>query len=118
MQTSRSFAFGLSETQIGILLIICSALLSSFGQLFYKLFYLHGVPYLIGGLIFYFVGGVLMMTSYRYGKLSTLQPLLSLSNVFAIGMAIFILGEVVTPERVIGVALIIGGTILIGSDHE
>ena len=101
-----------------ILLILCSALISSFGQMFYKLYYTGGLGYLVIGLLLYLLGGLFMMAAFRRGKLSVIQPMLALSNVFAIAIAVAALGETITPLRLFGIALIIGGTILIGGESD
>ena len=108
----------ISTQKAAILLILCSALISSFGQMFYKLFYTGGWGYLVIGLLLYALGGVFMVAAFRRGKLSVIQPMLALSNVFAIAIAIIILGETISALRLFGIALIIGGTILIGGDPD
>jgi undecaprenyl phosphate-alpha-L-ara4N flippase subunit ArnE len=107
----------------GVLLMILSALFASFGQLFYKLSAsgadeAGSLLYLIVGLALYSVGGLVMMQAYKRGKLSILQPLLALANVFAVFIAIFILGEAITPLRLLAVAAIVAGAVVLGGCDE
>ncbi|MDR0875153.1 MAG: hypothetical protein LBN12_02960 [Clostridiales Family XIII bacterium] len=112
----------------GVLLMILSALFASFGQLFYKMSASganasgadepESLLYLIIGLALYCAGGIVMMLAYKRGRLSILQPLLSLANVFAVFIAIFILGEAVTPLRLLAVASIVAGAIVLGGCDE
>ena len=94
--------------------MIVSSVFVSFGQMFWKMFYTEGVWALILGLVLYAAGAIVMIIAYKYGSLSVLQPMLCLAYVFAIFIAIFILGEAMTPFRLAGIIVIIFGVILIG----
>jgi undecaprenyl phosphate-alpha-L-ara4N flippase subunit ArnE len=117
-----------STQRTGVLLMILSALFASFGQLFYKLSASgastpgadepENLLYLIVGLALYSVGGLVMMQAYKRGRLSILQPLLALANVFAVFIAIFILGEAITPLRLLAVAAIVAGAVVLGGCDE
>jgi undecaprenyl phosphate-alpha-L-ara4N flippase subunit ArnE len=112
----------------GVLLMILSALFASFGQLFYKLSASgasasgadepESLLYLIVGLALYSAGGIVMMQAYKRGRLSILQPLLALANVFAVFIAVFLLGEAVTPLRLLAVAAIVAGAVVLGGCDE
>jgi len=104
----------MKRNQRGIFLMIVSALLASFGQMFWKMFHTEGLWALILGLVLYAGGAVVMIVAYKYGKLSVLQPMLCLAYVFAIFIAVFILNEAMTPFRLAGIIVIIIGVILIG----
>ena len=97
----------------GILLMIVSALLASFGQMFWKMFHTEGLWSLVFGFVFYAGGALLMIIAYRYGKLSVLQPMLCLSYVFAIFIAVFILQEQMTPMKLAGILVVIFGVVMI-----
>ena len=100
-----------------------SALLASFGQMFWKMFHTEGLWALVLGLVLYACGAVIMIVAYRFGNLSVLQPMLCLSYVFAIFIAVFILHEQVSPMKLIGIIVVIFGVVMIaggdspGSGH-
>ena len=87
--------------------------------MFWKMFHTDGLWALILGLILYACGALIMIVAYKYGKLSVLQPMLCLSYVFAIFIAVFILRETMTTYRLAGIIAVIIGVILIaGGDQE
>ncbi len=60
-----------------------------------------------------------MLVAYRYGKLSVLQPMLSLNYVLSIVLAAVVLKEEITLLKCVGVLTIIAGVVLIaGGDAE
>lgn len=60
-----------------------------------------------------------MLMAYRFGKLSVLQPMLSLNYVLSILLAAGVLKEKITLLKCIGVLVIIAGVVLIaGGDEE
>ena len=94
--------------------MVASSAFVAFGQMFWKMFYTDGLWALVLGLVLYAFGAMIMIIAYRYGKLSVLQPMLCLSYVFAIFIAVFILREEMTPFRLAGIIVIVFGVILIG----
>ena len=94
--------------------MIASSVFVSFGQMFWKMSHTEGLWALVLGLLLYAGGALVMIVAYKYGKLSVLQPMLCLSYVFAIFIAVFILQEAMTPFRFAGIIVIIFGVILIG----
>jgi len=108
----------LRKNKKGITLMICSAVFVSFGQMYWKLFHTHGLWALALGTLLYAFGALVMLYAYKFGKLSVLQPMLSLSYILALFLAVGFLGEPLTPLKVAGVAVIIGGVILIGGGDE
>ena len=103
----------------GILLMVASALLVSFGQMFWKMYHTEGFPALFLGLVLYALGALIMLVAYRYGSLSVLQPMLCLSYVFAIFIAVFILHEHMTPMKLSGICVVIFGVLMIaGGDTQ
>jgi len=104
------------------LVIVCT-LFTSFGALLLKkgvqMFSfsidgaLNAYPVLIG-LLFYFVGFILLTISFKHGELSVLFPFISLSFVWVAILSFFFLREAITLFEIFGVAAIIAGVTLIG----
>lgn len=103
----------------GILLMLISSLCVCIGQLLWKLSSNGSVLFLLIGFGFYGVGALIMIIAYRYGKLSVLQPMLSLNYILSIFLAALVLKEKITILKCIGVLIIIIGVIMIaGGDEE
>lgn len=95
-----------------------SSICACVGQLFWKLGNEFGLGVMVVGFYFYGMGALIMLQAYKYGKLSILQPMLSLNYVFSIILGAFVLKETVTVWKSIGVILIILGVILIAGGDE
>lgn len=103
----------------GILLMLVSSVCVCVGQLLWKLSVEYGVYVMLAGFCFYGVGALVMIVSYKFGKLSVLQPMLSLNYVLSIILAAAVLKEKITVIKCIGVLVIIAGVIMIaGGDEE
>ena len=103
----------------GILLMLVSSICVCAGQLLWKLSATQGIIVMLAGFCFYGVGALVMIIAYKYGKLSVLQPMLSLNYVLSIFLAAAVLEEQITLLKGIGVRIIIAGVILIaGGDEE
>lgn len=103
----------------GILLMLVSSICVCVGQLLWKLSATQGIIVMLAGFCFYGVGALIMIIAYKYGKLSVLQPMLSLNYVLSIFLAAVVLKEQITLLKSIGVLIIIAGVILIaGGDEE
>lgn len=103
----------------GILLMLVSSICVCVGQLLWKLSSLYGLWIMFAGFFFYGVGALIMLYAYRFGRLSILQPMLSLNYVLSIILAALVLKEEISILKCIGVIVIIGGVILIaGGDEE
>lgn len=103
----------------GILLMLISSLCVCIGQLLWKLSADMGIIVMLAGFIFYGIGALIMLLAYRFGKLSVLQPMLSLNYVLSIILAALVLKESITVLKCIGVIVIITGVVLIaGGDEE
>lgn len=99
--------------------MIISSICACVGQLLWKLSADQGIIIMLLGFCFYGVGALVMLVAYRYGKLSVLQPMLSLNYVLSIVFGAAILKESVTALKCIGVIIIICGVVLIaGGDEE
>lgn len=103
----------------GILLMLISSICVCVGQLLWKLSAEQGLVVMLAGFFFYGVGALVMIVAYRFGKLSVLQPMLSLNYVLSIVLAAVVLKEEITVLKCIGVLVIIAGVISIaGGDEE
>lgn len=102
----------------GILLMIISSICVCVGQLFWKLSSTHGIPFMLIGFCFYGTGALIMIIAYRFGKLSVLQPMLSLNYVLSIFLASMVLEETITILKIIGVLVIIAGVIMIAGGDD
>lgn len=70
--------------------------------------------YLLSGFVVLGIGTVLMILAYRYGELSALQPINSMSYVYSLFLGYMVFHEEITTFRIIGVAVIMLGVILLG----
>lgn len=102
----------------GILGIILAALFTATGQLLWKLSNGSINTALIFGFILYGLGAVTMIISFKFGRFSVLHPFLSLGYVFAIFYGTFFLHEPMTRKVIIGIIIIIIGSILIGGSDD
>ena len=102
-----------SSTLKGVSLMAFSALCVCLGQLMWKLSANGSLGMLMGGFVLYGVGALAMLYAYRFGKLSILQPVLSLSYVLSLLLAVLVLGETVGILKIVGTVAIIGGLVLI-----
>lgn len=103
----------------GILLMLVSSICACVGQLMWKLSAEQGLIIMLLGFCFYGAGALVMIIAYKYGKLSVLQPMLSLNYVLSIVLGAIVLKEQVTILKCIGVLIIISGVVMIaGGDAE
>ncbi len=103
----------------GILLMACSSICACLGQLFWKLSADHGFAAMLAGFCLYGIGAIIMIIAYRYGKLSVLQPMLSMNYILSIFLAAIVLHESITIAKGFGVILISVGVVCIaGGDEE
>ena len=103
----------------GILLMLISSVCACVGQLLWKLAAEQGFIFTIAGFAVYGIGALVMILAYRYGKLSVLQPVLSMSYVLSIFLAAIVLKEEITLLKVIGTLVIIAGVVFVaGGDAE
>lgn len=97
----------------GVLFMLISAASLCLGQLIWKLMPGFNWMYIIAGFAVYGLGAMAMIWAYRYGELSTLQPMNSLSYVFALVIDAVVLKESVTLLKVGGIACILCGILFI-----
>ncbi len=108
----------LKKNKTGILLMICSSICVCFGQLLWKLSGDGSLLFLIAGFGLYGIGALAMIVAYKFGKVSILQPILSLNYILSIVMAATVLNEKITLVKCIGVLFIIAGVLLIAGGDE
>lgn len=109
----------LKRNRKGILLMLVSSICVCIGQLLWKLSTKQGIFIMLIGFVFYGIGALVMLLAYKYGKLSVLQPMLSLNYVLSIILARIVLNEKISVLKCIGVLVIITGVVLIaGGDEE
>jgi len=65
------------------------------------------------GVVLYAMSVLLVIAAYRFGELTHLGPLLSLSVVWTVLLAVRFLGEEMWPRRWLGVMLIVAGSIAV-----
>ncbi len=106
----------------GILLILITASCLCIGQLLWKTMTWYDRPRMILQFLLGFVvcggGGIAMTYAYRMGELSVIHPMNSISYVFSSIIAVTVLGEVMSVQKIIGILVIIAGVILIGGSDE
>lgn len=99
--------------------MLVSSICACVGQLMWKLSAEQGIIIMLLGFYFYGTGAFVMIIAYKYGKLSVLQPMLSLNYVLSIVLGAIVLREQVTILKCIGVLIIISGVVMIvGGDAE
>lgn len=107
------------QNKIGILLMVCSSIFVCVGQLLWKLAVSGSIVYILAGFVLYGMGAMVMIVAYKFGKVSVLQPVLSLNYVLSIFLAATVLNETITLIKCIGVLMIIAGVLFIaGGDKE
>jgi drug/metabolite transporter (DMT)-like permease len=110
----NKFMDSIRKNYIGICIILVASLMTSIGQLFWKISGGADVTSLIIGFLFYGVGAVLMIVAFRFGSLSVIHPMLSFGYIFALFFGRFILNETISPVQLLGVFTIMAGVVLIG----
>ena len=104
----------IQKNKKGILLMLVSSICVCVGQLLWKLSATQGLIFMLAGFAFYGAGALIMII----GKLSVLQPMLSLNYVLSILLAALVLHEAITLYKVIGVIIITCGVIMIAGGDE
>ena len=95
--------------ELGVGLMVASAVLVCVGQAFWKVGASHGWLWIGLGFVLYGLGALLMLIAYRHGELGVLQPILGLSYALSLFIGVVWLDETLTALRVTGVALVVIG---------
>ena len=109
----------LKKNKKGIILMIISSICACTGQMFWKLATTNeDIIYLLIGFTLYGIGALIMIVAYKFGKLSVLQPMLSLNYILTIILGALILNENITILKVVGILIITTGVFMIGGGDE
>ena len=108
----------LKKNRKGIILMISSSIFACIGQLLWKLSVNSGIYIMLLGFIFYCFGAVFMLLAYKFGKLSVLQPILSVNYIISVALGSIVLGESITLLKIIGVLIITSGVIFVGGGDD
>jgi undecaprenyl phosphate-alpha-L-ara4N flippase subunit ArnE len=108
---------------VGIALMLGSCILSCFGSLFFKLGAVDlpetaGIIFILIGFAVYCAGGVFMVTAYKHGSLSVLQPINGANYVIVAILGFTILGEDITIQKIAAVILVSVGVLLVGGSES
>lgn len=101
--------------KLGIFLMLLCAVCLSVGQFIWKSY--DGLLPLIVGFGIYGLGALSMLCAYRFGSLSVLQPINSVSYVIAAVLGSVFFQEAITAGKVLGIALIMAGVVLLAQDE-
>lgn len=113
---TNNYLESLKKNYKGIIFIFIASLLTSVGQLFWKMS--HNYIFLGIGFVCYGLGAVLMIVAFKFGSFSVLHPMMCLSYVFALIFGSAFLQESIGVFKILGVISIITGVVLIGGgDH-
>lgn len=102
----------------GISLMLIASLFSCVGQLFWKISTVSGIIFALIGFFFYGIGALLMLTAYKHGKVSVLQPMLSMNYVLSIILGVLVFNETISFLKFVGIFVIILGVILIAGGDD
>lgn len=97
----------------GIGLMVLSACLVTAGQLLWKLS-ADNPAYLFLGVVIYGLGALVMITAFRFGELSVLHPILSVSYVLSLVIGVAFLEEPATWTKILGIVAIFCGLVFLG----
>ncbi|MDY0040093.1 MAG: EamA family transporter [Desulforhabdus sp.] len=105
-----------------VALAVCCALMGSLAQLLFKLgsasvqldLWTWITNYrVLGGMTLYGISAVLFIVALKYGNLSVLYPVIATSYVWVALISFKILNEPLSAPKWLGIALILGGVMLI-----
>lgn len=114
----NSFMTSIKKNLKGIIIILFASIMTSVGQLMWKLSDGVNIEYLFIGFLLYGIGAVLMIIAFRYGSLSVIHPMLSFGYVFAVILGTLVLKERIGFVHIIAIAIIMVGVMLIGGGDE
>ena len=104
------------KTGIGVALMLLCTVCLCLGQFIWKRY--DGVLPLIMGFGAYGLGALAMLAAYRFGSLSVLQPINSVSYIISTLLGALYFGERITPLRIIAIVVIMFGVILLAKGES
>ncbi len=110
----NNFTDSIKRNSTGIVIMLIASILTSTGQLFWKISQGNDIKFLVVGFLCYGLGAILMIIAFKFGSFSVLHPMLCLSYVFAILFGKFFLKEFIGLYKSIGIILIMLGVAFIG----
>jgi drug/metabolite transporter (DMT)-like permease len=105
-----------------ILLVLVSSFVGSFGAVFLKLGADHGKAGISGlltnyrlatGIALYLLSSVFFVMGVARGELTILYPMISLGYIWALVWSRIFFREIITPNKLFGLALIVAGVVCI-----
>lgn len=110
------------NTKLGIIIMILSSIFLTLGQYFFKLssktFELN-IPNIITNYNLFFalcacgIGAILLIVALKFGDLSVIYPLVSITYIFVIIMSYFAFNEIINTYKIVAIAFIVTGVIFI-----
>jgi len=107
-----------SNTYLGIVLMLLSALLGSLGQLAWKIGANGIILFIALGFLSYALGVIFMIAGLKYGELSVLYPILSFSYIMALIFGKYILNEAIPVTKILGIVFLIIGLIILNLKNK
>lgn len=108
----------IKKNKKGIVAMLASAVCVCIGQLLWKLSAAADILPLMLGFVFYGLGAFLMIFGYRFGKLSILQPILSVNYILSIILGFVVFDEPILIQKCLGVLVIMIGICLIAGGDD
>ena len=128
-ETDEKQGFSLKEfnnSKLALVFVIVSGLFMSFGQLFWKFGSnsLHSLiavsitsyifnSWIFLGFVFYGLGAISLMVSFKFGDLSYIYPFISLTFLWVALLSLFFLRESISLTRWVGIVFIGVGVLFI-----
>lgn len=101
---------------LGVLLMLICACCLCAGQFIWKCW--DGILPLVSGFGVYGIGALAMLVAYRFGSLSTLQPINSVSYVLSAVLGLVVFDEAITVGKIIGILVIMTGVVLLTKEES
>ena len=102
---------------IAVMIMIVSGIFISFGQYFWKLGTTDFI-YIIYGFISFGFGTLLLIAALKFGEVSKIQPLTSLSLVFGLFISSHFLHEHISVWNYVGIGFIFIGIYFFSKDND
>jgi len=98
-----------------ILMLLCAACLCA-GQFIWKMY--DGLLPVLTGFVIYGIGALVMLCAYRFGNLSVLQPINSVSYIIAAILGAVFFQEAVSLKKGVGILLIMIGVFFLAKGEQ